>query len=61
MAIILANENAEEKVAMRDAYVDALIALAEHDPRILASDYRLIVEHARARERAFSPAKLFAR
>jgi protein SCO1/2 len=34
---------------------------APHDPRILASDYRLIVEHARARERAFSPAKLFAR
>ena len=43
MAIILANENAEEKVAMRDAYVDALIELAEHDPLILAVDEDLML------------------
>ncbi len=41
----------------------ALVATfpAPHDPRVLTSDYRLIVEHARARARAFSPARLFAR
>jgi protein SCO1/2 len=32
-----------------------------HDVRMLASDYRQIVEHVRARDRAFSPARLFAR
>lgn len=34
---------------------------APHDPRTLVSDYRLIVEHEKARSRAFSPARLFAR
>ena len=34
---------------------------APHDPRVLASDYRLIVEHERSRSRAFSLARLFAR
>jgi len=34
---------------------------APHDPRMLVSDYRLIVEHEKARSRVFSPARLFAR
>lgn len=43
MPTILTNENVEEKVAMRDAYVDTLIELAEKDPRILAVDADLML------------------
>lgn len=39
----LAHENIEETVAMRDAYVDTLIELAEADPRILAVDADLML------------------
>ena len=43
MAINLARENIEEKVAMRDAYVDTLIELAQNDGRILVIDADLML------------------
>lgn len=43
MEVILARENVDEKVAMRDAYVDTLIELAEIDDRILAIDADLML------------------
>ena len=43
MTVILASENIEEKNAMRDAYVDALIECGEKDKRILAVDADLML------------------
>jgi transketolase len=43
MSILLATDNVEERVAMRDAYVDELIELAEKDERILAVDADLML------------------
>ena len=42
MTIVLAKENIEEKVAMRDAYCQTLMELAEKDPRIVALDADLM-------------------
>jgi transketolase len=42
MTILLAKENVEEKVAMRDAYCQTLIELAEKDDRIVALDADLM-------------------
>jgi len=43
MPIILATENVDEHVAMRDAYVDTLLELAGQDERILALDADLML------------------
>lgn len=43
MSIWLSNENGEEKTAMRDAYVDTLIQLAEQDDRIVLVDADLML------------------
>ena len=43
MTIYFAEQNIEEKVAMRDAYVDTLIELAENNDRILAIDADLML------------------
>jgi transketolase len=42
MTILLAKENVEEKVAMRDAYCQTLMELAEKDDRIVALDADLM-------------------
>ena len=42
MTILLAKENVEEKVAMRDAYCQTLMELAEKDDRIIALDADLM-------------------
>jgi transketolase len=42
MTIVLAKENVEEKIAMRDAYCQALMELAEKDERIVTLDCDLM-------------------
>ncbi len=43
MSVILACDHAEEKLTMRDAYVDALIEVAENNERVLALDADLML------------------
>ncbi len=43
MTVILAKENTEEKTAMRDAYVQALMEVAEQNDRVLALDADLML------------------
>jgi len=42
MTIVLAEENIQETIAMRDAYCQTLMELAEKDPRIVALDADLM-------------------
>ena len=42
MTIVLAEENIQETIAMRDAYCQTLMELAERDPRIVALDADLM-------------------